>query len=904
MLGSRKSRSTFSASTLLGSLAITLVCGGTGYSQNANSEAAGNRFQFTFRHAPWEEVLKALADDCGFELSLDVMPGGTFNYVDKKRTFSADEAIDFINGYLLVKGYTLYRQNNLLLILDLREEIDKKLLRDMLNEIPLADLDKRGKYEITKTRFPVENADATEVNDQIKELLSPAAGSLIVMPLAKEIIATDAAGNLRQIRDIIRKMEATAANAEKSLHTFRLENASAEEVLVVARPLLDIEADENAPEDGSVRISADPLGKTVFATGSPEKIALVEQIVQQVDGDAALDTSDPVAQPVMEIHPVEAAEPDAVLRVLQTMFVGEASLRLEIDRSTGGIMALAPPEIHRSITATIRQMEANPDTWAVIPLTGLDPEAVLQLLEKMFSTATNPPIIGGTGVPPQLVARGTQAQLRQIQLLVSQMNRSIEATEAGRRQTGTTRMLNMNPSEAASLLERVQAIWPRLRDNQLNVIPMPAPPADEGFRRRNSRQRDAEPPAVEEAKNTRVKFTSVQLQEQAANEKEGEDAKETGAVASAAGGPSDENGDSVVVALTPQGLFLKSNDTEALDELTQLFAALGFDPTGNSSGARRFFLQHTEAETAMTMITNVMSGTLTSAAADESTIIDSAISAGPSSALAEGAPHMVTDKRLNAIYVVGSRSQISAVERWISIIDIESGPDEVLTFPKPRFIPVHNADAKVVETVLKSVFSNRIFSETANANQRGRSDDRGDRSGRGGFFGRGGFGGRGGNDDERRPTATQTASGELPKMTLGVDEINNAIVVAAPDTLFREVQDVVMEIDSQAGGKEPDVIVSRTLRSGSIETLKAALTGALGENAEIGGGDASGTTPANRGTATSRGGTATGGGDAGGRGGFGNRGGADRGGGRFGGGDRGRGGSGGDRGSRGRGGGR
>ena len=879
---------------------------GTAWSQEdskhpVDSKSDEKLFQFSFRHAPWEEVLKDLAEECGFESSLDVIPGGTFNYVDKKRKFTSDEAIDFINGYLLVKGYSLVRQNNLLLIIDFREDVDRNLLRDMLHEIPLRDLDERGKFEVTKTRFVLENVDAAEVVEQLQGLLTPTAGSLWALPLSKEIIATDAAGNLRQIRDSIIRMEKNAKDSEKTLHVFRLKNASSEEVMIAARPLLDIGDGENSSEDGTIKLSADPLGKTIYATGEAEKVAIVKQLVDEVDNDATLDAGEAVAQPVMDIHKVQAADPDAVLRVLQTMFVGEASLRLEIDRSTGGIMALATPDIHNSIKVVIRQMEANPDTWAVIPLIGLDPEAAVILLEKMFSTSTNPPIISGTIEPPQLVARGTQAQLRQVQLLVQQMSQSIQQTVVSRQQRGTTRLLQMSPEDADAMIQRVEKIWPQMRKNDLEVIPMPARPREEPRRPIRSYKdfQDADRSKIEEARSAKselTKFTAFKADAVNADDTESE--------ASLSDEPFTGTGDPVVIAVTPQGLLLNSNDTEALDEMTNLLAALGFDPASGVGGSQVFYLRHTEAETAMKLITDLMSGltTTTTTSAEEATLVGSAIGGGDAAMASIGAPHMVTNKRLNAIYVVGSRLQINTVANWVKRLDIEAGPEEVKTFPQPRFIQVFNADATEIEAVLTKVFSNRILSQqnqqSRQNNQRGGGEERG-RGGFGGF----GRGGRGGGEEQQRPQATQTAAGELPKMTLGVDTINNAIVVSAPDPLYREVQQVVFEIDSQAGKQEPETIATVSLKGTNLETVKSALQGVLGDAAEISGSSTTGgnqnstNNNARRGTTGSttgfgganfgRGGTTRGGGNTGRGGGNTGRGGGGGGGGDAGGGRRG-----------------
>ena len=407
--------------------------------------ASGGPLKFSFRHAPWEEVLEWLAGQADLSFSPDVVPTGTFNYIDEKRSFTTEEAIDLVNSYLLIKGYTVVRKGKMLLVIDLEDEVDAQLVRDLLTETPLSELDQRGEYEITKTRFTVDKIDAAEVEKQINQLLSPV-GSIVVMPKAKQILVTETGGTLRTMRGILQSLETTAAAEETSkLHTYQLTVASADEVLAVARPLLGIQAEGNAAEDGSIRISADPLGRTVFATGTPEKIKLVEQIVKSVDSrDGSTGAGGVVETPQFMLHPVSTTSSDAVLRVLQTLFVGDPVIRVEVDRSTGGILAYAKASQHRSIKATIAEMEQNPERVEVLPLTKTDPTVAALLIEKLFSGTDKPPVVDGTPEPPQLVVRGTQPQIEQIRQLLDNIGEGGRTATASVVNGGKLRMVPMD----------------------------------------------------------------------------------------------------------------------------------------------------------------------------------------------------------------------------------------------------------------------------------------------------------------------------------------------------------------------------------------------------------------------------------------------------------------------------
>ena len=60
----------------------------------------------------WKEVLQLIADQAGMQLVLDAPPPqGTFNF-SSLETYTITQALDFINGILITRGYNLTRSNN------------------------------------------------------------------------------------------------------------------------------------------------------------------------------------------------------------------------------------------------------------------------------------------------------------------------------------------------------------------------------------------------------------------------------------------------------------------------------------------------------------------------------------------------------------------------------------------------------------------------------------------------------------------------------------------------------------------------------------------------------------------------------------------------------------------------
>ena len=803
--------------------------------------------KFNFRHAPWEDVLRWIAEQSNLSVSLDIVPTGTFNYADDARSFTCDQAIDLMNSILLIKGYTLVRRDKMLLVIDLEDEIDRHLVRELVTEIPLSELDTRGKYEITKTCFTLEKVDAKEAETQIRELLSPV-GSLVVMPKVKQILATETGGRLRTMRDVIELLEKAAAADEKSLKTFTLSVATADEVLVVARPLLDVPADGNAAEDGSIRISADPLGRMVFATGTPEKIALLEQIVEQVDGDVASGEQGMAVEPPQFMsHAISSADPDAVLRVLQTLFVGDQVVRLEINRSTGGIVAFARPSQHRAIQATIAEMEQSSHRLEVIPLRSIDPASAVLLIDKMFSTSPSPPVVDATIEPPQVVVRGTPPQVELIHNLLEDMGERFDAGSPAAQGGGNLRMLPIDSASSRAALEQIQEIWPRLRSNRIRVVAPSQFPLLRTVRPRENPSGqapgDASPPRP--FGHPAGFGPPPGPVEEVPSEVEEAHPEDVETAPAGNGNGSQDTPADVFVTPARDRVVIYSDDLVALDALESLFDALT-GPSGGGATFHLFYLRHVEADSASDLVSRILSGdsggtniASTAGASSRGTesrggIVGTLLSGGGStsgSPFAGGVPYIVADKRLNALFVQGTPPQIDTVEQLLEVIDIESGPVEVLTSPKPKFIPVYYARAEDVAEVVRDLYANRI--ETGSSGRRDPSASS-DRFFPGGF--RGPFGGGGSRDRDGRGSDrgqnTGGASGQLPKMTLGVDTRSNSIVVSAPGPLLTEVESVVREIDDRAMRDGPETVTVVTLERASPSMVQGALSSLLGSGVQ------------------------------------------------------------------------
>src|SRR5262249_270250 len=131
------------------------------------------------------------------------------------------EALDVLNGVLLTKGYTLVRSNKMLVVVNLDDGVPPNLVPD----VPLADLDKVGEYELVRVLFPVWNMTPEQATAEVQPLLGPQ-GKVIMLPQAKQIQVTETGGRLRTIRSVVNAVElGTAGMREFALNYVTFESA-------------------------------------------------------------------------------------------------------------------------------------------------------------------------------------------------------------------------------------------------------------------------------------------------------------------------------------------------------------------------------------------------------------------------------------------------------------------------------------------------------------------------------------------------------------------------------------------------------------------------------------------------------------------------------------------------------
>jgi type II secretory pathway component GspD/PulD (secretin) len=293
-------------------------------------------------------------------------------------------------------------------------------------------------------------------------------------------------------------------------------------------------------------------------------------------------------------------------------------------------------------------------------------------------------------------------------------------------------------------------------------------------------------------------------------------------------------GAEIVITVTPNGIIVSSQDLDALDQVEEMLGPYVTEDPGKEYTI--FKLRYARADVAAELLSQALGG----GSGDDgggSPLGDIAGQmfgggmggimgamlggggGGGSSVISSGPVLLIPDNRLNVILAQGKPGDLDIAEMLLKIIDMPSSGVSVEVVAKPRFIPVlHTTAAEMAETI-KQVYANRMV---APAGQQQQISPQQLMQALAGGRGRGGRGGGGAGSDRKS---------EEQKMTIGVDEKSNSLIVSAPPALFDEISQLVEELDIASSQKDEFVWIGNSATNAAH--IEQALSSILGDDVEI-----------------------------------------------------------------------
>jgi len=523
------------------------------------------KVKLNFNGQPWPAILEWAAKISNMSLDWREMPDDFAN-ITTQRSYTVPEVRGLINRHLLMRGYTMLCDGEMLTVAKTKD-IDPSLVP----RIDPKELEKHDPYEFAKTSFALDWMTAENALKELTPLKSPN-GKLNALTATNRIEALDAVANLRDMQKLLQEEQSTESKGQL-FKKFSLQYVRASDVLEQLQTLLEIEskpksnqpktpqqiqqeamqAQMRAQQQGgqpnqpgqqppggpsaktAVTLAANERENCILACAPPDKMVVISQIIEAVDVPPA-NAGQSLVGNISRMNPYRVAGIDPELVGKTLMEVGNLSptTRLEVDKKNNLIIANAPLADHVVINAIVGKLCGSERKFKVIPLRKLPADSVAASIEFMMGIDTKKKqerpnyfsMWGGgrdasSGKTDEfrveadlennrLLLKGNEVELAEVDNLLVQLG---EKPPRGGN-PATHRVIDLGGAEQTQeLIEHLQREWSRLAPNPLSLPSNPPKKADskESPERRPTTPADepAEPPS--KTTDRRAEAASIQL---------------------------------------------------------------------------------------------------------------------------------------------------------------------------------------------------------------------------------------------------------------------------------------------------------------------------------------------------------------------------------------------------------
>lgn len=363
--------------------------------------------KFQFRNQPWPDVLRWYADICNLYFDWQELPGDYINLATQ-RPHSLEQTGDMINRALLMRGFTMLQDDESLTVVK-TEGINPSLVP----RIPPSQLTSMPPHRYVRTSFTLNWLLAEEVHEEFASMISKN-GKLTPLQSTNRLEAMDAAGNLRDIHDII-EQEQSAIALENLAREFPLQFARAAAVKEQLEAFLGIQSSRGGgssymsssaarmiqqqmqqmqqqmqraaqsakggaaarrkrPED--VYLVANERSNSLIVHAPPNKMAIIASFIKRVDVRNGTATDFQRMSTRMKVFRLASLGPQELVETLTSMDVLEPTTRLQVDEDNNAIIAYASVADQYLINSVIERLDGSERSFQVIQLNRLDAESV------------------------------------------------------------------------------------------------------------------------------------------------------------------------------------------------------------------------------------------------------------------------------------------------------------------------------------------------------------------------------------------------------------------------------------------------------------------------------------------------------------------------------------------------
>ncbi|WP_373650946.1 MULTISPECIES: secretin N-terminal domain-containing protein [unclassified Schlesneria] len=585
------------------------------------------------------------------------------------------------------------------------------------------------------------------------------------------------------VQKIVEQLEADSSAKKKfELRPYTLKATGAGTVI----PLLS-----RAVPKATLNIGNTPNKLIVWAV--PEDHAIVEQVVKQFDAVHAPDTT-------IEFYDIQNIDSDSALRLAQAMLQKDSvGTNVSVISGSNQLYVEARAEQHEMIRDGLKRLKTSSEAgFEVFQLETVDPSSAEVMIRRMFGgSRLSGPVVEPDFASQKLFVRGTKEQIKRIEELLEKMGEK----GLSRQEPAGSPTMRVVPfgGDTSSALKEILRIWPKLRSNELRIIPgsdrgsnlllpgsgLKKQPATSDKPVTNDVPLGTKPIPAESPKPKLLKEQIDGADDQDEEEtledlgddegaeeetlKSGKSAarpitvpRQTTDVVSTQGTVAQVQAQSTeppapIVILPREGsVTIFSEDLEALEQFDKLLRVMSGPQQTTGRGFSVYGLKIAGA----TQVAETLRQALRS-------------QSGGGFRSGGSGPTVVADERLNAIIVHGSRADRASIETLLEVLDSADMPDSRAA-NRPKRVSVKHGSAVQIEQVLRLVYKSQLSTG----------------------------GGRKelpipfGLAPEIAATLQQlNAMNSGPVLSLSVDEVTNSIVIMAPAAITEQVASLIHELD-------------------------------------------------------------------------------------------------------------
>ena len=362
---------------------------------------------------PWQSVLQWLADGSALSLDWQELPGDSLNLITT-REYTMEESRDLINRHLLMRGFTMIINGEVMSIVR-----TKDLNSAMVARVTPQELSKLPDHTICKVSFNLDWLIADEAVEELKPMLS-SVGQIHKLSKTNRLEILDTAISLRQIWELLQD-EQSESGDDQLVRAFHLEHRRAEDVIRLLRELLKLQPPAGEAAQGArsgmdpnmvmqmmqqmqqamqqggakpgaggdkapkeTRLVLNQPENTILAVAAPDQMAVIERAVKEIDVPRSGESS--LLQNInrMKIYRLESVDPQTLVDLLQQLGDLDPGTVLKVDKSKQSIMAWATLSDHLTITTLVEKMDQSSRQFEVITLKRLDAEYVAGTIRMLF----------------------------------------------------------------------------------------------------------------------------------------------------------------------------------------------------------------------------------------------------------------------------------------------------------------------------------------------------------------------------------------------------------------------------------------------------------------------------------------------------------------------------------------